>query len=184
MNVNGLTGAGAKTLHISQKQTQNRGKANKSHFAARVSLSKAGKGTALQVLVEKSLSKILEMTKLSAEALGYDLSTLDASPEATSSRIANFAIGLFGLYKKQNPDFSEEEALDRYEKLIKNAVNTGYREAMSILSGLGVEDPDVVDTARLTINMTFEKLDDFFRSMREALTQKRAEEAESGGQLT
>ncbi len=174
MNVNGLTGPAAKQSIAAKNKSTQSVKSSKNMHGGSVSLSQVDQGKMMQILADKSLQKIMDMTQFAAQALGYDLNNLgalDTSAEGTSSRIADFAIGLFGLYKQQNPDMGEEEALVEYESLIKGAVNSGYQEALHVLSGLGVNDQNILDTAQDTINMTFKKLDNFFNTMREELTQ-------------
>jgi len=179
MNVNGLTGLAAKqTIASKNKSTQSVKFSEKTKSGGSVSLSQVDQGKMLQLIADKSLQKIMDMARFAAQALGYDLNNLgalDTSVEGTSSRIADFAVGLFGLYKQQNPDMSEEEALVEYESLIKGAVGSGYQEALHVLSGLGVNDQKILDTAQETINMTFQKLDNFFNAKREELAQAQAQ---------
>ncbi len=179
MNVKGLTDVQAAKLVNQKSKSPQTGKSTKSLAGESVSLSSVDRNKALRIVADKSLQQIAEMTRFAAQALGYDpdtLGSLDVSPEATSSRIADFAIGLFGLYKQQNPDMSEQEALDSYEELINGAVNKGYREALSTLSGLGVNDRGILDTAQKTIEMTFQKLNDFFTAKREVLAAQQSAE--------
>ncbi|MCZ7582869.1 MAG: DUF5610 domain-containing protein [Deltaproteobacteria bacterium] len=64
---------------------------------------------------------------------------------------------------KQHPEMDEATALNEYQKLVTNAVNSGYQDALAVLSTLGVDDRGVLDTAKETIDLTFEKLNNFFR---------------------
>jgi len=170
MNVNGMTSLpGAAALQFSKQQSQAPKKAPGKTDGPKVSLTSLDSFKSLRLVADKAMQKILEMTRLAAQELGYDPGTMDTSPEATSSRIANFAIGLFGLYRKQNPDMDDETALNEYQKLINGAVNNGYQEALAVLSALGVEDEGIFETARKTIEMTFEKLNSWFDSQRAAL---------------
>ena len=170
MNVNGLTALpGAAALQLPNQPSQATKKTAGKTGEPKVSLTSLDGFKSLRLVADKSMQKILEMTQLAAKELGYDPGTMDTSPEATSSRIANFAIGLFGLYRKQNPDMDDETALNEYQKLISGAINNGYQEALGVLSALGVEDKGILETAQKTIEMTFEKIDGWFDSQRAAL---------------
>ncbi len=175
MNVNGLATTIARPFETRPTKTDRSEKTSTSRSAARISLTTVNNQSALKLIADKSYAKILETTNAAAKELGYDLNTLDTSPEATSSRIADFAVGLFGLYKQQHPELGDEEALSKYETLIKGAVTSGYREALGVLKGLGVNDRSILDTAQKTIDMVFEKLDRFFQSKREDLAQAESE---------
>ena len=174
MIVKGLTGPEAKQLVTSKAKSTKSEKTAKTGSGQSFTMSQVDQSKTLKLLADKSLQNIMDMTNFAAQALGYDpnsLGMLDTSPEATSSRIADFAIGLFGLYKQQNPDLSEEEALEKYEELIKGAVSKGHQEALQVLAGLGVDDRNILDTAQKTIDLTYQKLDNFFSAKREELAQ-------------
>ncbi len=163
MNVNGLTGTQA-VATAGSKDAQRTERKTKPGLADQVRIGSVDRARSLQVVADKSLQKILEMTQLAAKELGYDLSTVDTSPEAVSGRIADFAIGLFGLYQQQNPDMSEEDALVSYQSLINGAIDQGYNEALGVLSGLGVNDRGILDTAANTIQMAHDRFNKFIET--------------------
>ncbi|MCC6157941.1 MAG: DUF5610 domain-containing protein [Deltaproteobacteria bacterium] len=163
MNVNGLTGSQA-AVAAGSKDAQRIEKKSKPGIADQVRIGSVDRARSLQVVADRSLQKILEMTQLAAKELGYDLSTVDTSPQAVSGRIADFAIGLFGLYQQQNPDMSEEHALVSYQALINGAIDQGYSEALGILSNLGVNDKGILDTAANTIQMAHDRFNKFIET--------------------
>jgi hypothetical protein len=170
MNVKGLTGAAS--VYSSYTPIASTAASPTGLKDSKVTLSKMGLEQTLQLISDKSLQKIQEMTQLAAAKLGYDLNTIDTSPEATSDRISSFAINMFPLYQKQNPGLSEEEAATKYRDLIKNAVNDGYQEALAVLSSLNVGDKGILDTAKTTIDMTYQKIDSYFDSYLAQLTER------------
>jgi len=125
-------------------------------------VARRDQGFGLRVYAQETLSRLSAIVNESAKNLGVNLETYDASPEATADRIAGFAIGMFSLYKKQNPDLTEEEALAKYEKYIGRAIDKGFNEALKILGGLGVTDAQTMDGIQMTYNLIQEKFSNFF----------------------
>lgn len=116
------------------------------------------------------------------DAAGVDLSQAagkDWSVDATAQRIVDFSTGLFGTFRDQHADLSDEEALDLFEETLRGAVDKGYGEALEVLQGMQVSD-DVLDRAEQTIGRVHTLFDDFFKAQREALAQS-AEGSEAAG---
>ncbi len=85
----------------------------------------------------------------------------DFSPEAVSSRIADYAAGLYDNYRSGNPIKGDENKLHKFMKTIKGAFEKGYREAMDILNGLNMSE-DVKKAAERTYDLFLEKLNRFY----------------------
>ncbi|UJF22869.1 DUF5610 domain-containing protein [Shewanella sp. OMA3-2] len=68
---------------------------------------------------------------------------VDYSPTATADRIVQFATGFFGLYQQQNPDADFEGQLNSFMDKISKAIDDGFGQAKSILSGLKVLQGDI-----------------------------------------
>jgi len=101
-------------------------------------------------------------------AAGVDMNAAqgqDWSPDATAHRIFDFASGLIGFYRKQHPELGEAELVNKFETLIRGAVDTGYGEAVEILTGMGASD-EVLGTAKATIDRVRTLFDDFFANLR------------------
>ncbi|MBN2340243.1 MAG: DUF5610 domain-containing protein [Deltaproteobacteria bacterium] len=117
-----------------------------------------------------------EKVKAMFEDAGIEPSTVantDWSPEATAERIFRGTTGLFEIWKSQNKDMSEEELIDSFEQVLRNAVDRGASEAIGMIEARGFnEEESVVSTARETISMVHEKFDNFFESMRNDLGEK------------
>lgn len=172
MNVNAI-GAAQGALPVNAAKNEKNSAVSKTR-SDQVSLSRKDAATSMRAVTERSLAKILETTRAAAQELGIDLETFDPSPEAVSSRIADFAIGLFGLYRQQNPDMGDEDALNSYQSLINGAIDQGYQEALGVLSGLGINDQGILDTAQKTIDMAHEKFNAFIEHSLKLVQEKGA----------
>ncbi|NLH49476.1 MAG: DUF5610 domain-containing protein [Myxococcales bacterium] len=126
---------------------------------------------AFKVYTQETLSKVAAVAKQAADMLGVDLNTVDASPEATADRITSFVFGMYSTYRKQHSELTDEEALDKYEKVIGRAIDKGYNEALKILDGLGVNDETTMAGIHKTHELIFQKLDSFFSEQRSLLAQ-------------
>jgi hypothetical protein len=113
-------------------------------------------------------SHVRDKLKEQFAAAGVDLDAAqgqDWSPDATAHRIFDFASGLLGAYRKQHPELSETDAVNKFETLIRGAVDKGYGQAMDVLNGMGASD-EVVGTAKTTIDNVHTLFDDFFAGLR------------------
>ncbi len=83
------------------------------------------------------------------------------SPENTARRIMDFAAGFFHAYANRHPEMNNEEAAAAFGELVRNAVTTGFNEALAILGAL----PDsVMEMIRETYDLLMEMLDEMFGS--------------------
>lgn len=101
-------------------------------------------------------------------AAGIDLDAAqgqDWSPDATAQRIFNFASGMIGAYRNQHPELSETAVVDKFETLMRGAVDKGYGQALEVLRGFGASD-EVLGTAKATIDKVHTLFDDFFAGLR------------------
>lgn len=124
-------------------------------------------------LEESVRSKLMEQFS----AAGVDLNAAagqDWSVDATAQRIFDFSAGLYGMYRAQNPDLSEEEAVSKFEGIIRGGVDKGFGEAMEVLSGIGASD-DILSTAKTTIDKVHTLFDNFFTKLRSELAPKSEE---------
>jgi len=83
------------------------------------------------------------------------------SSENTSDRILAGATSYFESFKKQNPNLSEEEVVEKYMNLITPALEKGMGEAIDILQGFGAFEGHVKETVETTQQLVFEKLEAF-----------------------
>lgn len=129
--------------------------------------------------LSKLQEHILGKLRAEMEAAGVDFeaaTALDWSPDATAHRIVDFATGLMGIFRDQNPELSESELIDKFESTVRGAVDQGYGEAIGILQGLNM-DQSVLDTAQTTIDTVHSLFDEFFANLRGELEPQAAVEA-------
>ena len=134
-------------------------------------------GYGLRVYSQTTLDQLKSIVNEAAQYLNVDLNTVDVTPEGTANTIANFAISMYGLYKQQNPDLSEEEAPSKYDEMIRGAIDTGFNEALKILGGLGINDEQTMSGIQQTYDLIQQKLDNFFETKRAELAQTENKEA-------
>jgi len=103
------------------------------------------------------------------EELGIDLSKHvdeDQSVDAVSSRIVDFATGLFGAWRAQNKELSEDELRTSFEEKIRGAIDDGYEQAAKLLGGFDEYGEDTRKLGEATIAEVHRKLDDFFAELK------------------
>lgn len=88
-------------------------------------------------------------------------SGVDFSPEATASRIVEFATGFFEQYQANNAGTEEGEQVEGFVAMIKGAVEEGFAGAQEMLEGLGEIDPDVQGGIDETLELVMKGIDDW-----------------------
>ena len=83
------------------------------------------------------------------------------SPENTADRIVTGATGYFETFKKQHPNLSHEEQVEKFMSIIAPAIDKGIGEAIDVLEGFDVFDGDIKDNALKTQELVHDKLDAF-----------------------
>ncbi|WP_162299732.1 DUF5610 domain-containing protein [Marinospirillum perlucidum] len=133
--------------------------------AARTSTSNAQKINYQEVAtqIEDVLRKELGDENFSLDKLAESTAAVEGeedywSPERTAERIAVGATSYFETFKKQHPNLSEEELMDRYMAVIAPAIDRGFEEAKDILKGFKVYDGEIEANAERTQELVHEKL--------------------------
>lgn len=133
----------------------------------RVSLSRGATVAEIQQVLQTKLS---EQLAARFEAAGISLEQargLDMSEEATASRIAGFAAGMFDTFADQNPELEGDALIDRFSSVVHAAVSEGYSEALTVLDDMGLtENDDLLSVAQRTMELVHAKLDALFARMR------------------
>lgn len=116
--------------------------------------------------LEEVLRQELGDENFSLEALAAKTSGVEGqedywSPEKTADRIVVGATSYFEAFKKQHPDLSEEEALEKFMAVITPAIEKGFNQAKEILQGFEIFDGEVKENAERTLELVHEKLDLF-----------------------
>jgi hypothetical protein len=94
---------------------------------------------------------------------GNSASGEDTSPDATSKRILDGALGLFGLYQQQHPDQNTSDQAQSFIKLVRQGFEQGYQEATDILKNLNVFNGDVASGVQKTHDLVEKGFDDFLK---------------------
>ncbi|AUH51752.1 hypothetical protein CXB49_13445 [Chromobacterium sp. ATCC 53434] len=98
----------------------------------------------------------------------------DTSPQATSQRILQGALGMFGLYQQQHPEQSTSDQAQNFIKLIRQGFEQGYQEATDVLKKLNVFNGDVSDGVQQTHDLVEKGLDAFLQQYQGSSTQQAA----------
>lgn len=94
----------------------------------------------------------------------------DVSPEATADRIVGFALGLKGIYSRQNSEMSHEEMMAGFEAEIRRGISDGFGNARGILGGLDLLNEQVENNVDETWDLVQQKLENFFHPPEEEVS--------------
>jgi len=87
---------------------------------------------------------------------------IDVSPQATADRIVQMSTAFFDNYYANHSDLSIDEALSSFTKLIGGGIDSGFKEARDILSGLNVlNEGNIGSNIDATYNLVQEGLKAF-----------------------
>ncbi len=111
-------------------------------------------------LFEKAADKNPELAAAGPEA--FFNTSGDVTPEATADRIVSFALGLRGIFSRQNKDLSQDEMMARFETEIRRGINEGFGHARGALGDLELLSDEVENNVDLTWDLVQQKLSDFF----------------------
>jgi hypothetical protein len=111
-------------------------------------------------LFEKAAAKNPELAAAGPEA--FFNTSVDVTPEATADRIVGFALGLRGIFSRQNKDLSQDEMMTRFETEIRRGINEGFGHARGVLGDLELLSDEVENNVDLTWDLVQQKLSDFF----------------------
>ncbi|WP_146042119.1 DUF5610 domain-containing protein [Chromobacterium sinusclupearum] len=104
----------------------------------------------------------------------------DTSPDATSKRILDGALGLFGLYQQQHPDQNTTDQAQSFIKLVRQGFEQGYQEATDILKNLNVFNGDVSANAQKTYNLVEQGFNNFLSQYQDSSKTQAASGQSSG----
>lgn len=124
-------------------------------------------GSALQIKAKELISKLNELLKTDLPDGIESLKPEDYTPEATADRIVNGIAAFYPAFRKQNPELSDSESLEKFTELATKGINQGYDQAFSTLENLGAFEFDgIKDTIEETKKLIFEKLSKFTDSIK------------------
>ncbi|WP_434628550.1 DUF5610 domain-containing protein [Chromobacterium sp. CV08] len=116
----------------------------------------------------------ISSTQLSITVQQDGQSDDDTSPQATSQRILQGALGMFGLYQQQHPEQSASDQAQNFIKLIRQGFEQGYQEATDVLKKLNVFNGDVSDGVQQTHDLVEKGLDAFLQQYQGGSAQQAA----------
>lgn len=126
---------------------------------------------------------VVEQINRAIQEAGIDLrieadGSIDVSPEGTARRIADFATGYQDAYNQTRAADPAPIRLSGFMSLIRGAIEEGFAEAKSFLSGI----QKMSDTMRDTIDRTFELTQGYlsaFQTAQEVAAEEQVEVAET-----
>ena len=144
------------------KQTQQTGEGGKTTDILQFSSFNLSFEQSISLVTDKAFEKLQTVVSDARAALGLpEDAVVDTSPEATADRIANFALGFFGNFQKNNPELEGDEARQGFVDLVGPAIQQGIQEARDILEGLQALTPEVGSTIDGIASLIQDRLDDF-----------------------
>lgn len=114
----------------------------------------------MAALFEKAAEDNPEMATAGPAAF-FDSST-DVTPEATADRIVGFALGMKGIFSRQNSELSQEELMAGFEAEIRRGIGDGFGNARGILGGLDLFSGQVEENVDATWDLVQQKLEEYF----------------------
>ncbi|MBI2424863.1 MAG: DUF5610 domain-containing protein [Candidatus Hydrogenedentes bacterium] len=129
------------------------------------SSGKVSPGQAQGIVLERAYEQLRAVVGDARADLGIPEGVeLDTSPDATANRIADFAIGFFSKYAKNNGLEDNEEGRAQFAKFIGGAIETGIGEARDILGALSALSPQIDNNINQTASVIKQRLDDFVKN--------------------
>jgi len=116
----------------------------------------------MNIVLERSMEKLRAVVDDARKALGIpENAQIDTSPEATATRIADFALGAFDKWTKQHANLVDEDARKQFADFIGGAIQQGISEARGILGSLNALTDEVDGNINKTWDIIQGRLNDF-----------------------
>ncbi len=116
----------------------------------------------INVVLERALSKLQSVVSDARAELGLsEDAEIDTSPEATATRIADFALNFFESFRANHEELGDEEAKQAFVDLILPAIEEGISEARGILEALSALDPDTDASIDTIYDAVLNRIDEF-----------------------
>lgn len=117
---------------------------------------------AMNMVLERTFEKLRGVVAEARQALGIpEGAVIDTSPEATATRIADFALGWYDNWRANHEELVEEDARKQFAGFIGGAISQGIEEARGILTALEALTPHVGTDINTTWGLIQERLADF-----------------------
>ena len=93
---------------------------------------------------------------------------VDTSPEATADRIVSFATKFFSVHQQQHSGMNLDDQLESFMGIIGGAIDSGFKDAKDILSGLKVLQGDIATG----VDKTYALVQDGLQAFRDSIKPK------------
>jgi len=119
---------------------------------------------AMNAVTERAYDKLRAIVGDAREALGLSADAqLDTSPEATATRIADFALNFYDKWREDHTGGDEDSAREEFASYIGGAIQQGIEEARGILGALNVLNGDVGKNIDTTWSLIQDRLNAFVK---------------------
>lgn len=119
---------------------------------------------AMGALTERAYDKLRSVVTDARAALGMaEGAQIDTSPEATATRIADFALGAYDKWRENHSEGDEDTAREEFASFIGGAIQQGIDEARGILGALNALSGDTSKNIDSTWSLIQQRLDDFVK---------------------
>lgn len=108
---------------------------------------------------------------------------MDTSPEATATRIVDFATSFFAAFQANHAQDEGDGQIDGFTELIKGAVEEGFAQAREILKGIGRISSAVAEDMDRTFDLVMKGIEDWARERHEALLESPPQDEEEAALL-
>jgi hypothetical protein len=117
---------------------------------------------AMGIVLDRTFEQLKSVVGDARKALGIPEDVLlDTSPEATATRIADFALGAYEQWRENHADLSETDAKNQFVEFIGGAINQGIEEAKGILTSLNALNDAISQDIDTTRGLIQTRLEDF-----------------------
>jgi len=134
----------------------------------------------LQDSLEDRLNSALETAGVEMSAGELLASGMDFSPEATATRIVDFATSFYSAYQMNHESDEGGAKLEGFVTLIKGAVEEGFAGARELLGGFSEMSKEVEDDIDETFDLTMKGIDAFADEQRQLEAQAEEKLQEMG----
>ncbi|MDQ1257105.1 MAG: hypothetical protein QG656_1707 [Candidatus Hydrogenedentes bacterium] len=123
-------------------------------------------GQAMSIVLDRTYEQLKSVVGDARKALGIPENVLvDTSPEATATRIADFALGAYEQWRGNHADLAEADAKNQFAEFIGGAIDQGIEEAKGILTSLNALNDSVSQDIDTTRGLIQTRLEDFIASV-------------------
>lgn len=125
----------------------------------------------LQDSLEERLGAALEKAGVEMSVGELVSSETDTSPQATATRITDFAVSFYAAYQGNHQDQEGAVQLEGFVELVKGAVEEGFTGARELLDGFAEMSEEAEGDIDETFELTMRGIDAFAEEQRQTMEQ-------------